>query len=189
VQGLVHVDKKEARVNLTIEQVVYRDGKRKGFWWLVPELDYGWKADFIAFGPKKGIYEIEIKRSWQDYQNDFRKSRTLAGTGKFLKRQRSWHRETVTKYQWLLGSYPCRWRPTHFVYVAEGDLADRIANDPAKPKQFGVWKVVGRYLVGLKKPRRLCKITPEQMGKFRHDLFNRALWFMDTYYKLPKEAS
>lgn len=170
-----------------LEREVYQYARANGYWWLIPELSYAyWAADFIAWGPKKGILEIEVKRSWNDYRADGKK----CGDRK-LDLDSDIKYPEVSKHEWLRGDYPCRWRPTHFVFAAPKELAHRILDDPQLPKGFGVWSVETAgyraegpyYCVNtIKAMRRLIKIRPEQVGRFKKAAWERALWFMDTQY-------
>lgn len=222
-----------------IYQAAHSYIKRSGYRWMIPELSYaGWSADFIAWGPSKGILEIEKKLTWSDYcadklkSCDYRHSFTLRdGTGKkalaladkysertgrhknnreigkqghlaYVNKIVDWSsgfkektdkvecsvHTVVTKYGWLLGSYPCSWRPTHFVYLAPLELAERIAADPERPKPFGVWGFVEAHgtaedHIKLVRPvRRLAKINPMWLVNFKREAFTRACFFMDGYY-------
>lgn len=185
-----------------IERAVYHHARMRGYYWIVPEISYGnWFADFICCGPQKGVLEVEIKRSWSDYQNDYLKSVTRFPTQKnYFKRDRYYNninkKPQVMKYKWLLGSYPCPWRPEYFVYAAPTELAERIAADPNLPKPFGVWPVKEVPASGtrleyanvqyhLKRMRRLITLTSEQRGRFKNDIFKRALTIVDKIYDYP----
>jgi hypothetical protein len=150
-------------------------------------------ADFICWGPQKGILEIEIKNSWSDYQNDYKKGFCRLPTQVSLEQRRFWKymeihkRPFISKHNWLLGSYECQWRPEYFIYAAPRWLAERIANDPNLPKSFGVWPIIetkhgARVGYVLKKMRRLIRLKPEQHGKFRKAMFDRALHVIDRMY-------
>lgn len=183
---------------------VYRYLKSRGYWWIVPELSYCcWSGDFIAWGKGKGILEVEIKQTWADYKKDFTKS-VCSPLVKIYNYHRYGMRcnmrckieRELSKYRWLLGSYPCAWRPTHFTFAAPVELAERIKDDPDRPKQFGVISVreISRRCVdkepvkfmvadNIEPVRRLMKIRPEMLGRFKGDLFTRAMWAMDSFYE------
>lgn len=122
----------------------------RGYYWILPEVDYGWKADFIGFYGSN-IIEVETKNSWSDYKKDALKSDEwirIKMLRQLVKKHKpkSYHYyypkvPAVTKYEFLQGSYPCVWKPNYFVYAAPFELAERIAADPLRPKCFGVWGV------------------------------------------------
>ena len=171
-----------------IESAMYHYLKRNAYWWVMPELDYKFRADFIAWGSKKGVLEVEIKRTWADYRHDYVKSvDSHLNWAHFNKKGRDiTHPKrfpTVQKHNWLKGNYPCNWRPEYFMYAAEPELAKRIADDPALPKGFGVVKVRNENNVySLKRVARLITLTPEQHGRFRKDVFKRAMSQADKFY-------
>lgn len=201
----------------TIATAVYQYCKYNNYYWIIPEMSYHeWRADFIAYGPKKGILEIEIKTSWADYKNDRKKmTKRLEPIEKILPRvyenrlgqknlfspvSRRLYENPIMlpKYEWLLGDYPCRWRPNKFVYAAPHELAQRIADDPDRPKQFGVWAVkITKYGTGesgtcqpveygtcepIARCVKLQKIKPEHHSIFTQEAMKRALWFMDNWF-------
>jgi len=178
----------------SLHKAVYRHARhRKGFWFLIPELSYnGWIADFIGFRPRGVILEIEIKHSWPDYKADYNKCC-------HAKQDKRWRRlllngkrfPTISKAEWLCGNYPCgRWRPTHFVYAAPKEIAEKIIADPNLPKPFGVWSFEddpddkGGYCYSkCKNMARLIKPQPEWVGKMNIDIFKRARNMMDASAK------
>lgn len=180
-----------------IEKVVYNEARRDGYWYVLSQMAYyNWVADFIAWAPKKGILEIEIKRTWEDYNNDKRKICDYRASREIKDRLRrktrvGWSKQErlppVTKYEFLRGLYPCLWRPNYFVYAAPAELADRIANDIECPSKFGIWSIYTSrnghcYVQKIRKVTRLCTITPEWQARFEKDALKRALAAMDVYF-------
>lgn len=145
--------------------------------------------------------EIEIKKTWADYCNDYnklskdrenmaRKLQYKYTTNKYIPFHRMDYENIVKaaiKKEWLLGLYPCGWRPQYFVYAAPQELAKKIAEDTRVPEGFGIWEVRERHICSIKKMKRLCTLTPEQMGRFRNDVFSRAMYILDNLYKGGKE--
>jgi len=182
-----------------IEKLAYNEARGDGYWWVIPELTYyAWVADFIAWGPQKGVLEIEVKRTWEDYNNDKRKVCDFR-TSRRIKRKdgrydvvkwagNKYHEiQAVTKYEFLIGSYPCSWRPNYFAYAAPEELALRIAKDPERPARFGVWSIYkarnnGYYLKKIVMTRKLCSLRPEWQNKFKEAVLKRALNAMDSYF-------
>ena len=184
-----------ADMKRSIEAAVYWYCKHLGYHCVVPEQGYEcWFADFIAWAPQKGILEIEIKRSWSDYRADANKTCSLRSELWNKRTARSWNcckkaREIqpMTKYEYLRGAYTMSWKPTHFVFAAPLDLAKQIAADPDRPTHLGVWGVnIERSpynsVVNLKRMRRLYRIQPEAMARFKADLFDRAIRTLDNHY-------
>ena len=118
----------EAIVSLSFDAAVYYHARYSGYWAIVPEMSYkDWRADFICWGPKKGILEIEVKHSWSDYQNDFfkdcRRRQLKISEWRCFRNVRDKNIPRVSKHEWLLGQYPSSWAPTHFLYAAPLELA------------------------------------------------------------------
>jgi hypothetical protein len=182
-----------------IEKLCYNEARGDGYWWVLPEVSYyAWIADFIAWGPRKGVLEIEVKRTYEDYCADKRKVCDFR-TSRMIKRKDGRHAVVgwvgnkkhdipqVTKYEFLNGAYPCSWRPNYFVYAAPEELALRIAADTERPSRFGVWSIYkarngSHYVKKLVMTRKLCTIKPEWVQKLEKDMFKRAMNAMDTYF-------
>jgi hypothetical protein len=194
-----------------LEEGVYSFAKyHKRYWALIPRFMYAglFEADFIAFGKGKGITEIELKVSWSNYKSDYTKH-TWDGraekrpgdnfNNKYYERELSRLKrihgkdyefphnkvsvKALSKYEWLLGTYDCSWRPNIFIYAAPMKLAERIATDSQRKKPFGVWGVDEDRVRVLVHPKRLLKLRPWYMGNFRSDVFRRSINCMDSYFK------
>lgn len=210
-----------------LELCTYAHIKELKYWWLIPRMSYAcWEADFIAFAPKKGIMEVELKMTWGDYKSDGKKfmdgwsghalwTRLFAQTEKKKKdKTRKVPKPRVSpiiyKYDWLLGDYPCAWRPNYFMYAAPIKLAEKIMNDPERKKCFGVLGVIEegedkdvhkleyggtiswikgkRYRTKTLVPaKKLMELHPIWMPKFKEATFKRSGWFMDTYFWIAKK--
>jgi len=169
-----------------LEANVFRLLRYRGYSWAFPQMSYGcWIADFIAWGKGKGILEVEIKRTWADYKNDYKKSATkncLRGGYSFMNDVR------IKKLSWLVdGKTNGKWRPNLFIYCAEPELAERIVNDSDLPKGFGVWKIDRKHLYScdgvIKRPRRLYKLSDKEFDGFKEAAFKKSLHLMDKYWE------
>ena len=174
-----------------LDRAVYNHVRGSGYRWCVPEVGYkDWYADFIAWGPGKGVLEIETKRTFTDYVADKRKK------SNDRRRRRQWNPEPrlrgryrvydllppLTKWEWLLGLWPCQWRPTNFVIAAPWELATQIVKDKNYPSCFGIWGNSVNTLQVIRRSTRLCRLRPEQQGRFERDIMKRAVNFLDNYY-------
>lgn len=163
---------------------IFHHARGLGYRWVLPEVPYHvWYADWIAWGPRKGILEIEFKRSMTNARADARKvsdyrshrfshgrvreiAQTLRGPYHYsTKVAYEGKIPSVSKHEWLCGSYPCRWRPNYFVMAAPIELAEQIRDAGILSKSFGIWGVrKNGGVVTLRKMSRLCKL---ESGKFR----------------------
>jgi hypothetical protein len=197
-----------------IEVKIYRYLKMNQYWWVVPRISYSvWEADLIAWGSHKGILEVEIKRSWADYNNDklkhtyqlrevlsdldkahnlilekeISKLKKIVAPEKLRSLYESFKVAPVYKYDALLNFFDLSWRPNYFMYAAPIELAEKISADPNRKHPFGVIGVRdnGQVLV-LNKTMRLCKLRPWYMANFRNELFKRSMNFMDKYFQWNK---
>jgi len=190
----------------TLEEYVYYYTKVHKYWWAIPRFHYAhWEADFICFGPGKGILEVEIKTSWSDYRADAKKvtyeecfgigskdaqyfKKMERDISKLNTRSAQWKppktpMAPISKHDWLLRDYPCAWRPNYFVYAAPVKLAQKIAKDEKRKVPFGVWGFTDDgYGIPYITPRKLMKFRPWWMGEFKFSSWKRAMWFMDTYF-------
>lgn len=168
---------------------IYRYLLARGYWWVLTEMSYhSFYADFIASKPVGGIIlELELKTSWNDYRNDYLKSGNYRSHS--LRKRSLKYKKVVqspvceSKYEWLTGNYPCRWKPTHFAYAAPAELAHRIYHDKYRNRAFGVLEIRGENDVRSLSPvRRLHKLKEGEYSRFKDDAFKRAMNFMTKYF-------
>ena len=191
--------------DVNVHYAVYWRLKRLKYWWVVPELNYeSWFGDFIGATGKGKIIEVEIKHSWSDYQADKWKSKPRRhwwSVEKQIIERGINHKKRIgpsdkpvpdlTKWEFLKGDFPCRWRPNYFVIAAPGDLADKIMTDPELPKGFGVWGV--EPTLGSRGPQdcivrvlrrtpRLAKTRPHWMAEYQKAMAKRCCSLLDAQY-------
>jgi hypothetical protein len=183
-----------------------------GYWKVLPEVSWnGWFADYIAWGTKPGVLEVEVKQSWSDYLNDRIKSCSdrVRMFDQFWNEHRQpgdWYppklRKAIRqiparrKYE-CLWSGPARWRPTHFLYAAPMELACRIAADPERPRQFGVWgfrfvpevkhetytaRAYWQFEKSHAPARRIRTMTPDEFSQFNRQAGDRACTVLRDLY-------